>query len=195
MKETPGRIATLLALAISAVAVGANGAYAAPSTPAGTGDTVQASGALTPGIASPRPLVSGAKPVAPIAIRYDFSTQPMLGTPFDVRISVQGGQGIADVSLAVQAGDGIQAGTPQLTASSANGVERTWTVAVTAFAEGTLHLNVFAQGTAGDQHPGRNLLIPIRIGTAVLAKPTTAPRSTTDPSGRGVIVLPADGAR
>src|SRR4029077_1548013 len=149
-----------------------------------------AAGAPTPRIKSPRLRASPGKPVAPIAIGYELSTQPLLGVPFDVRICARGGGGIADLALTVHPGDGVQAGTPQLTASSADGVERSWTVAATAFDEGALYLSVLVQGAAGGEHAARNLLIPIRIGTVAPAKQAAALQPATDSSGRRVIVLP-----
>jgi hypothetical protein len=78
-----------------------------------------------------------------------------------------------------------------LTTSSADGVARTWTVAATAFNEGTLYLSVLVQGMAGDQHPARNLVIPIRIGAEPPTRVGASARATTDFSGAPVIVLPA----
>jgi hypothetical protein len=151
------------------------------------------------GVVAPAPRIkshgraSSGKPVAPIAIGYEFSAEPSLGVPFDVRITARGGAGIADLALTVRAGDGLQAGTPQLITGSPDGAQRSWTVAATAFNEGTAYLSVLVTGTAGEQHPARDLLIPIRIGTAPPAKQTTSAEPKTDPTGERVIVLPAEG--
>jgi hypothetical protein len=174
MSAVGRRIAAPLAVAIFGIGLGATFAYAAP--------------------ASPHLPASPGKPVAPIAIGYEFATQPALGVPFEVRISAQGGAGIADLTLTVQPGLGVQAGTPQLTTSSADGGARTWNVAATAFNEGTLYLSVLVQGTAGDQHPARNLVMPIRIGTESPTTPAVSVQSA-DFSGKPVIVLPAERAR
>jgi hypothetical protein len=166
MSERVRRIAARLALAILGAALGINVAHAAPG-----------------------------KPAAPIAIAYVFATQPALGVPFDVQISARGGDGIAELALSVQPGNGVQAGTPRLTASSADGGERSWTVAATAYGDGTLYLGLLVQGTAGDQHPAGNLLVPIRIGTTTAAAETTAPPPDANPTRQRIIVLPADGVR
>jgi hypothetical protein len=195
------QISAPLAFAILGLAFGVDVAHGAPGqeraagVSAGVDDATPAAAESAPSRKSSRLRASPAKPVAPIAIGYEFSTQPALGVPFDVRISVRGGYGISNLTLAVHPGEGIQAGTPLLTASSDDGVERTWTLAASAFAEGTLYLGVLVQGTAGDQHPARNLVIPIRIGTKASATPPAAAQPTTDPSGRPVIVLRSAGSR
>jgi hypothetical protein len=67
--------------------------------------------------------------------------------------------------------DGVVAGTPQLTTTDAQGASCSWIVAATAFREGTLYVDVLVQGTAGDQHPSRSVVIPIRIGATATAAP------------------------
>ena len=156
------RIAVPLAAAILGLGLAATFAYAAPAS---------SSRAATPG-----------KPVAPIAIGYELSAQPALGVPFDVRISAQGGDGIADLVLTINPGHGVQAGTPQMTTNSADGATCTWNVTAIAFDQGTLYLSVLVQGTTGDQHPARNLVIPIRIGIET-TKPAASVQHTTDFSG------------
>ncbi len=174
------RIAAPLVVASLGLGLAATFAYAAPAPGVATG-VAPAAGASSP---------SG-KPVAPIAIGYELAAQPEIGVPFDVRISARGGDGIADLTLAVHSGDGVEAGTPQLTTSSADGGAHTWTVTATAFNEGTLYLSVLVQGTAGDQHPARNLVIPIRIGAEPPTRLAASVQPTTDFSAVPVIVLPA----
>jgi hypothetical protein len=147
---------------------------------------------LVPRIKAPRPLGSPGKPVAPIGIDYEISAPPQLGVPFDVQISLAGRGGIADLALTVRADDGLEVGTPQPTSSSADGARGTWTIAATAYKEGTLYLGVLAQGTVGDQHPSRELVIPIRIGVAASAEQTAAALSSTGSSTQRVIVLPSE---
>jgi len=149
MSEKRVRTVAAITLAIFGVGLGASLGHTAPAPPK----------------ASVLPASSG-KPVAPIAIEYALSAPPQLGVPFDVRISVAGQDGIADVVLSVQPGNGVEVGTPRLMTSSPDGARRTWTVAATIFVEGAECLSVLAQGTAGDEHPARNLLIPIRSGAA-----------------------------
>jgi len=194
MSARRGRIAARLALAMFGVALVHAASGDGPAASVADGVAASAVAAPAPRIKS-SPRASAGKPAAPIAIGYELATQPMPGVPFDVRISVRGGDGIADLSLTVRAGDGVQAGTPQLTASTADGAERSWTVAASAYGEGTLYLGVLAQGTVGNQHPARYLLIPIRIGTTTATAPATVSSSRTDPSTQRVIVLPADSAR
>jgi hypothetical protein len=194
-----GLAAAILGGALQAALVtGAVGDEVVPA--AGANDSskaVAAQGGSTAVVPAPRVKshgrASAGKPVAPIAIGYEFSAEPSLGVPFDVRITARGGDGIADLMLTARAGEGLQAGTPQLTAGSPDGAQRSWTVAATAFNEGTAYLSVLVTGTAGDQHPARNLLIPIRIGTAAPAKRGTSAEPKTDPAGERVIVLPAEG--
>jgi len=197
MSERAGRIAVRLALATFGVALEMSVVRAGPSAgpAASVGDGAAASAAAAAPRIKSNPLASAGKPVAPISIGYELATQPVLGVPFDVRISVRGSDGVADLTLMVRAGDGVQAGTPQLTASSADGAQRTWTVAATAYGEGALYLGVLAQGTVGNQHPARYLRIPIRIGATTVAAPTTVSPPKNGFSGQRVIVLPADGVR
>jgi hypothetical protein len=145
-----------------------------------------------PRVKAPHPLGSPGKPVAPIAIDYDLSAPPQLGVPFDVQITLAGRDGIADLALAVHADDGLVVGTPQPTSTSADGARGTWTIAATAYKDGTSYLGVLAQGTIGDQHPSRELVIPIRVGmSASTEEPSAAAPSSTRSSQR-VIVLPSE---
>ena len=129
------------------------------------------------------------KPMAPIAIDYELSAPPQLGVPFDVRITLEGRYGVTDLSVAARADDGIEIGAPQPTSVSADGARGTWTLAATAYKEGTLYLALLAQGTVGDQHPSRALSIPIRIGTAPAQQAADAPSAAGSKAER-VIVLP-----
>jgi hypothetical protein len=156
-----------------------------------------APGAAPPTEAAPRIKAhilggSAGKPTAPIGIDYDLSAPPQLGVPFDVRITLEGRYGVTDLSLAVHADDGIEVGTPQQTSSPADGAGGTWTLAATAYKNGTLHLAVLAQGTVGDQHPSRELVIPIRIGSTAQAPQTATASSATRSSTQRVIVLPSE---
>jgi hypothetical protein len=191
MRTRNGRIATPLAAAVLAIALAAPCAHADRAT--GTGGAA----AGVPAVGAPpriKPIHAFAppgKPVAPIALGYEVSAQPALGVPFEVRISARGGDGIVDLALTVRAGPGLEVGTPELTKSSADGTARTWAVAATAFANGTLCLNLLVQGTAGTKHQARNLVIPIRIGTQTATDEPAAQQSTRGSTTERVIVLPA----
>ncbi len=137
---------------------------------------------------------SPGKPTAPIAIHYEFSGKPALGVPFDVRITASA-EGMTDLSLTLRANDGLQASVPQLTASSTDGSERTWTLTATAANDGTSYLSVLVQGRRGAEQPARDLLIPVRIGTATPSKAATTIEPKTEAGGERIIVLPAKGSR
>jgi hypothetical protein len=177
-----------LAMAVLVIGLAAPSTHAAPAAGATAG--------AHPPVNSARLSAAPGKPVAPIAIGYELSAQPTLGVPFTVRISARGGDGITDLALTVRAGPGLEAGTPDATSTTGDGAARTWSVAATAFADGTLYLNLLVQGTAGAEHPARNLMIPIRVG----AQPATdhaalPPQSTLGSATQHFIVLPATRGR
>ena len=183
------------AVLVLAVELSVGFAVSGQEPPPGLGDGATSAAPqaeLAPRIKVPRPLGSPGKPIAPIAIDYELLAPPQLGVPFDVQITLVGRSGISDLALTVHADDGIVIGTPQPTSSSADGAQGTWTVAATAYKEGTLYLGVLAQGTVGDQHPSRELVIPIRIGVAASAEQTAAALSSTGSSTQRVIVLPSE---
>jgi hypothetical protein len=191
MRTRDGRIAAPLATAALAIVLAAPCAHADRGT--GTGGAaagVPAAGAPArnePNHASAPP----GKPVAPIALGYELSARPALGVPFEVRISARGGDGIVDLALTVRAASGLEVGTPELTKSSADGTARTWAVAATAFANGTLYLDLLVQGAAGTKHQARNLVIPIRIGAETATDEPASQQSTRGSPTERVIVLPA----
>jgi hypothetical protein len=188
-----------LALLASAILIGAielcgGNASSAQAPAAGVGEGTAGAAPQTeptPRIKTSRLRGSPGKPVAPIAIDYELSSPPQLGVPFDVQITLAARDGVTDLALTVHAGAGIEVGTPQPMSSSADGAQGTWTIAATAYQQGTSYLGVLAQGTAGDQHPSRNLVIPIRIGTAAPAQ-QAAKTSSPNASTQRVIVLQSE---
>ena len=191
------RRAAALALAIFGVALAARHGSAAPANQPAVGAESVSSGATASPPTAQRLSGSQTKPVGPIAIVYEFSAQPELGVPFDVRISATGSGAVGDLELTVVADDGLEAGAPQLTTGSADGTQRDWTVSATGYKNGTLYLTLLVQGTVGDQHPSRTLVIPIRIGVTTAAAPTAGASSTAAASAIGssherVIVMQSD---
>jgi hypothetical protein len=185
------RRAAALALAILGIALAARHGSAAPANqPTANADGL-ASGTTTSKPTAQRLSGSQTKPVGPIAIVYEFSTPPELGVPFEVRISAAGSGAIGDLELTVVADDGLEAGAPQLTSGSADGSQRDWTVPATGYKNGTLYLTLLVQGTVGDQHPSRALVIPIHIGVTTAASSTAAASSISSSHGR-VIVMQSD---
>ncbi len=178
------------ALVIALAAGLAHAAAADELAPGASGGAANSVATAAPRIKS-RPLAAPGKPVAPIAIGYEFSARPQLGVPFAVQIVAEGGDGVAELTLSVRAGSGLEAGTPQLTTNPADGARRSWTLTATAFDEGSLYLDVLVQGTAGDQHPARNLVIPVRIGSTAQQE-TNSAQPVRDSSTERVIILPAD---
>jgi len=183
-----------LALTIVGIALAGTQGYAAPHPQRSAGEV--SAGSAAGAVPTPRSLlsVSAAKPVAPIAIEYQFASQPQLGVPFGLQISAASRDGIDELALTVHPDDGLVAGTPQLTTGVSESARCSWTVTATAFKEGTLYLGVLVQGTVGDQHPSRNLMIPIRIGTTGSTPPTAPPQATSRSSIEQVIVLPSEPA-
>ena len=189
------RRAAALALAILGIALAARHGSAAPANQPAA-ESVSSGATASPPTAQ-RLSGSRTKPVGPIAIVYEFSAQPELGVPFDVRISATGSGAVGDLELTVVADDGLEAGAPQLTTGSADGTQRDWTVSATGYKNGTLYLTLLVQGTVGDQHPSRTLVIPIRIGVTTAAAPTAGASSTAAASAIGssherVIVMQSD---
>ena len=117
----------------------------------------------------------------------------MLGAPFDVRITASA-EGMTDLTLTVRGDEGLDVGVPVLETSSADGGQRSWAVTATPLREGTVYLSVLVQGRRGTEQPARDLLIPIRLGTAARDK-AQMPEAKPDASGERVIVLPADSSR
>ena len=195
MRRRPKLGSTIAATMVTLLLLGAL-AYAAPEPQQRAGDgAADISLAAASAARSPSRLTaSPTKPVAPIAIEYAFSSHPALGVPFEVQITANGREGTGELVLTVHADDGLVAGAPQLTTSASEGAQCNWIVAATAFKEGTLYLDVLVQGTAGDQHPSRNLVIPIRIDTTAPPPMAATQSAARAPSGR-VIVLPSANAR
>jgi hypothetical protein len=180
----------LLAIALSVRSL-VSGQEPATSPSVGVASTaLQTESALR--IKAPHLLGTPGKPVAPIAIDYALSAQPLLGVPFDVSITVEGRDGIAALTLTVHAEDGLEVGTPQPTSRSADGTSGTWTVVATVYKEGTSYLGVLAQGTVGGRQPSRDLEIPLRIGTPISVEQTAAAPSSTGSSTQRVIALPGE---
>ena len=143
----------------------------------------------------PMPDLSGAspgKPSAPISMRYEIMSNPVVGQAVQINVSVTSAEGPVDVRYSITDRSALQFQQGQVESleiadPSTGAVQQ---LSVVPMREGRLYVTVSAEVQAPGGSMIRSMSIPIKVGAAP-AEATPNGEVVEGPDGQTVISLPA----
>lgn len=172
-------------LSIAGIALAACGSGPDPEPAAATSAQVAAKAAAADPIARMARAVGNGKPGAAVAIHYDFSSKPAVGTPTQLRVVFVPHAGVDSMEVVLNAMDGITVSGPL--SVTFNDVEPSkpyeHSVSVLPDRNGVFYVSVVVTTQIGNSNLSRTFAIPFAVGN-VPAQQKPAPQ--TDASGQPV---------
>ncbi len=174
-----------ICLSIAGIALAACGSEPDPAAAAAAAKAGQSANAPADPMARMARAVGNGKPGAAVAIHYDFSSKPAVGTPTQLRIIFVPHAGVDAMEVVLNGMDGITVSGSQ----SANFTEvepskpYEHTVSVLPDRSGVFYLSVVVTTQIGNSSLSRTFAIPFAVGN-VPAQQKPAPQ--TDASGQPV---------
>lgn len=174
-----------ICLSIAGIALAACGSDPEPDAAAASRAAAESTTAPADPTARMAQAVGNGKPGAAVALRYDFSAKPAVGTPIDLQLALVPHAGVDSMEVVVMGMDGVTLSGP-LSASFAE-VEPskpyTYKVSVLPDRGGVFYLSVVVTTQIGNSNLSRTYAIPFVVGN-VPVQQKAAPQ--TDASGEAI---------